>query len=318
MIRSPSAIVRGALSRMLIARLRSCSYSSMPLTGRGRLINAATVNELIQSNQSEVKFIDVRTQERYTEGHIPEAANIHTFFTFLATSDKQGVQELKGTFETLLQDAGINGSDNEHVVTYEDSLRTLYGASCRALYVLKLLGHPRVSVLNGGYEGWVEQGLPTTTKAPQVFKGSFQAGWEPEIWSGKDEIANVLEDQSAVLLDVRDPEEWTGMSSSPYGVDFAPRKGRLPGAVHILWKDLMEKRGDGLIHFKNRDEIRKMCAAKGVTPDKKIIVYCFKGARASNTFIALKDAGFDNVTNYFASWNEWSRDDSLSIDSEQY
>ena len=312
-IRSSSAVVRGTLSRLLLAR-----YSSTPLTSRGSLINAATVNELIKSNQQEVKFIDVRAPERYAEGHIPEAANIHTFFTFLATSDKQGVQELRGTFETLLQDAGINGSDNEHVVTYEDSLHTLYGASCRALYILKLLGHQGVSVLNGSYEGWVKQGLPTTTKAPQVSKGSFQAGWEPEIWSGKEETAKVLDDHSAVLLDVRDPEEWTGMSSSPYGVDFAPRKGRLPGAVHILWKDLMEKRDDGLIHFKNRDEILKMCAAKGITPDKKIIVYCFKGARASNTFIALKEAGFDNVTNYFASWNEWSRDDGLSIDSEQY
>ena len=136
------------------------------------------------------------------------------------------MQELRGTFETLLQDAGINGSDNEHVVTYEDSLRTLYSASCRALYILKLLGHPRVSVLNVGYEGWVKQGFPTTTKTPQVSKRSFQAGLEPEIWSGKEEIAKVLDDRSAVLLDVCIPEEWTGVSSSPYGVDFASRKGR--------------------------------------------------------------------------------------------
>ena len=78
----------------------------------------------------------------------------------------------------------------------------------------------------------------------------------------------------------------------------------------------MEKRDDGLIHFKNRDEIRKVCAAKGITPNKKIIPYCFKGA--GGTFIALKKACFVNVTNYFASWNEWSRDDSLTIDSEQY
>ena len=58
-------------------------------------------------------------------------------------------------------------------------------------------------------------------------------------------------------------------------------------------------------------------AEKNITPDKNIIIYCFKGARASNTFIALKRAGFNNTTNYFGSWNEWSRDAALPIDDKK-
>ncbi|MFI9652109.1 hypothetical protein [Guyparkeria halopsychrophila] len=38
-----------------------------------------------------------------------------------------------------------------------------------------------------------------------------------------------------VLLDVRDVDEWIAESSSPYGKDFCPRKGRLPEAVWIEW-----------------------------------------------------------------------------------
>jgi thiosulfate/3-mercaptopyruvate sulfurtransferase len=45
-----------------------------------------------------------------------------------------------------------------------------------------------------------------------------------------------------------------------------------------------------------------------------VCLYCFKGARASNTFLALKAAGFKNVTMYFGSWNEWSRDESMPIE----
>ena len=41
----------------------------------------------------------------------------------------------------------------------------------------------------------------------------------------------------------------------------------------------------------------------------------FKGARASNTLVALKEAGVENVTLYFGSWNEWSRDPSLPIET---
>ncbi|MFM7853905.1 MAG: sulfurtransferase [Flammeovirgaceae bacterium] len=59
-----------------------------------------------------------------------------------------------------------------------------------------------------------------------------------------------------------------------------------------------------------------MCTSKGVTKDKEIIVYCFKGSRSSNTFIALKRAGY-NVRNYFASWNEWSRNMDLPVDSKR-
>ena len=51
-------------------------------------------------------------------------------------------------------------------------------------------------------------------------------------------------------------------------------------------------------------------------PEDDIIIYCFKGARASNTFVALKEAGFNNIRNYFGSWNEWSRDPDLPIDEK--
>jgi 3-mercaptopyruvate sulfurtransferase SseA len=33
-----------------------------------------------------------------------------------------------------------------------------------------------------------------------------------------------------ISLDVRDVDEWIGGSSSPCGKDYAPRKGRIPGA----------------------------------------------------------------------------------------
>lgn len=30
----------------------------------------------------------------------------------------------------------------------------------------------------------------------------------------------------------------------------------------------------------------------GITPDRNVIVYCFKGSRASNTLMQLRNAGF--------------------------
>ena len=301
-----------AASAALGMAARAMSVPAAAEASGSTIIDAARARQLLE--KEEAKFLDVRAPERYSEGHVPTAANVHTFFTYLASSDAGGVRELTDTFAEEMRGAGISGGD--HVVAYEDSLQTLFGASCRALYLLKLLGHTRVSVLGSGYEGWVRDGHPTTTRVEQIVRGSFQPKWTPSIWRGKEEVLAALRDPNTVLLDVRDLEEWTGHSSSPYGVDFAPRKGRIPGATHILWTDFMEIDSEG-VKFKTPEEIHAMCAAKGVTPDKEVIVYCFKGARASNTYLALQEAGFEKVSNYFASWNEWSRDKELEVDSTQ-
>jgi thiosulfate/3-mercaptopyruvate sulfurtransferase len=115
------------------------------------------------------------------------------------------------------------------------------------------------------------------------------------------------------LLDVRDIDEWIGESSSPYGKDFCPRKGRIPGAVWLEWYRMMKPTAEGP-RFKSKNEILAECATVGITQSTPVYLYCFKGARASNTFLALKNAGVKDVRMYFGSWNEWSRDPSLPIE----
>ena len=122
-----------------------------------------------------------------------------------------------------------------------------------------------------------------------------------------------LSQPEVVKLDVRDVDEWIGESSSPYGKDFCPRKGRIPGAVWLEWYRMMKPTPEGP-RFKSKDEILAECATVGISQNTPVYLYCFKGARASNTFLALKNAGVKDVRMYFGSWNEWSRDPSLPIE----
>ena len=126
-------------------------------------------------------------------------------------------------------------------------------------------------------------------------------------------MQTAIADPAIVKLDVRDVDEWIGTSSSPYGPDFCPRKGRLPDARWLEWYRMMKPTPHGQM-FKSVDEILAECATVGITRDRPVYLYCFKGARASNTFIALKEAGIKDVRIYFGSWNEWSRDPSLPIE----
>ncbi len=67
--------------------------------------------------------------------------------------------------------------------------------------------------------------------------------------------------------------------------------------------------------FKSPDEIMAEAHTVGIGPSTPVYLYCFKGARASNTLVALREAGVHDVRMYFGSWNEWSRDESLPIET---
>ena len=73
----------------------------------------------------------------------------------------------------------------------------------------------------------------------------------------------------------------------------------------------MNSQGDD---FKSDKDIQKLFEQLGVKDkSQEIVVYCFRGSRSANTFVALKKAGYENVTNYLGGWNEWSKNMELPI-----
>lgn len=260
-----------------------------------------------------VVVIDTRDADTYAAGHLPGAVNLREIFTFLATSTAEGLNALKSTFAEHFGAIGLSGT--ETAVFYEDALNSGYGQSCRGYYLLTWLGYPKIKVLNGGFSAWKAAGLAVSTEAPTPAAKTFPADLVgADVMLTKDDVAAAL-NTDIKLLDVRDIDEWTGESSSPYGKDFAPRKGRLPGAKWIEWYRFMKPSGSGPV-FKSPLEVQAECATAGIGTDDTVYLYCFKGARASNTFLALKQAGFSDVRMYFGSWNEWSRDDALPIETD--
>lgn len=258
-------------------------------------------------------LIDTRSPEEYAQGHLPNAVNMREVFTYLSTSDPAGLSALQQTFATAFGNAGLSGK--ERAVVYEDAMNTGYGQSCRGYYLLKMLGYPHASILHGGLRAWVGAGLPLTQEAPATTAAApfaFEADMA-RVLVTKEEMLAALNDPSIVKLDVRDLDEWLGESSSPYGKDFCPRMGRLPGATWIEWYDLMDIESDPPM-FRPRAAMRATFEQAGIRSDSTVYVYCFKGARASNTYVALREAGVSNVKIYFGSWNEWSRDFSLPIE----
>lgn len=275
------------------------------------LITPAELEPML--GKPEIVVVDTRSPDAYAAGHIPGAVNIHDIFTFLATSTPEGMSELKGKFAEIFGAAGLSGA--ETAVIYEGSMNSGFGQSCRGYFLLKFLGYPKAAVLHGGFAAWTAAGLPTSTEAATPAAKIFPlADTGTDFMIGRDEMLAALDDDAICKLDVRDVDEWVGTSSSPYGPDFCPRKGRIPGSKWIEWYRLMKPSAQGPM-FKSPDEIMAECHSVDVDKSTPVYLFCFKGARASNTFVALKEAGIEDVRIYFGSFNEWSRDPSLPVES---
>jgi thiosulfate/3-mercaptopyruvate sulfurtransferase len=269
-------------------------------------------SELAAMSADDIVIIDTRAPESFAAGHIAGAVNLHDIFTYLATSTAEGMAELTQKFADAFGAAGLDGTKT--AVIYEQSMNTGFGQSCRGYFLLSYLGYPNIKVLHGGFAAWDAAEMAMTTDAVSPTPATFTI--DPSaaaLMLDVDDMKSALDDAAVTLLDVRDVDEWIATSSSPYGPDFCPRKGRIPGAKWLEWYRMMKPTADGAM-MKSGDEVMAECASVGITTDTPVYIYCFKGARASNTFLALKEAGVKDVRIYFGSWNEWSRDMSLPIE----
>ncbi|MGF1933768.1 MAG: sulfurtransferase [Nostoc sp. ChiQUE02] len=276
------------------------------------LISPPELTSLLAEKSLQAVIIDTRSQEDYAISHIPQSINIRDFFTYLLeNSYPAGLKELQEYFAEIMSKLGISGA--ERLIVYEDALNKGYGQSCRAAFLLKYLGCAQVSILHGGYRAWLRAGLPTTNEVPLRESSIFRLHPNADMIVTTVEMLQAIDNPAIIKLDVRDRNEWLGLSSSPYTSDFCPRKGRIPNAVWLEWHHLMNSESE-IATFRSPDEIREICQSVGITSESIVYIYCFKGSRAANTLIALEEAGI-SARNYFGSWNEWSRDFSLPIDS---
>ncbi|MGD8780444.1 MAG: sulfurtransferase [Ignavibacteria bacterium] len=266
------------------------------------LFSPRELSELV--NKKEVIVIDVRDPVLYNDEHIPGAFNIHEVFTYLSKSSLEELEKLKNFFYDKFCEIGV--TENKTVIFYARNLAQNLGAACRGYWLLSYLGHKNAGVLDGGLSNWTANKLPITRNIPdKPERSSFKIDLQNEIIADKELMLSAINNPDYKIIDNRDKPEWIGQEISPYGERFILPIGRIPGASWIEWYNFLEFKSS-VAFFKSPEKIRKICNKNGIDVNDEIIIYCFKGARASNTYVALKLAGFKKVRNYFASWYEWA------------
>ena len=177
-------------------------------------------------------------------------------------------------------------------------------------WVMTYMGHPDVRLLNGSRVRWQNEGRPKSTEVPRVEAAAYapNSGRNDAMRARRKDVLNRLDDIAAggetVLLDHRSPEEYSGARVNvPGNPDVgAERAGRIPGARHLHFSDLLTDD----MSFKPESELRALLEARGATPDKDVISYCRLSHRATLAYFAMTELlGYERVRSYDGSWTEW-------------
>jgi thiosulfate/3-mercaptopyruvate sulfurtransferase len=213
-------------------------------------------------SDANVRVVDADVPEEYVTGHIPGSVNPVDHYYKTSLEDRTHIQGAE-QFAQTMSDLGID--DDTTVVGYNRS-GGVY--AFRLMWALHYYGHTNVKILDGGLEKWVAEGRETTTDAASFegAGGSFTPVENSGIFASRDRVLSAIDDESTVILDVRSDDEWTGANKRG-----GPRGGRIPGAIHFEWTNFMTDTEIPVL--KSADEIRKLLADVGITPDKNVITY---------------------------------------------
>jgi len=247
-------------------------------------------------NDDKIAVIDMSSNEtQYQRFHLPNAIYLpyHALIQ-QRKKDRIPVRLDSDKFIALLGMLGI--TQDRHVVIYDD----LGGLNAgRLFWELERLGHPDVSVLDGGLVKWILEGrkvtnTPVTPRpAKYIAKGT---GRDNE--ADLEEIDQVLEKKTALILDVRSLEEYVGDEKRRSG-------GHVPGARWWEWTNSVDFENE--FKWKKSAVLNKSLADLGIDKSRSLILYCQSGHRASQAYLTLRNLGYEKVKVYGNSMNEYER-----------
>jgi len=257
-----------------------------PVAGGSAML--ATASELISTDPAP-QYLAIMDQGTYETAHIPGTVQISWQDLSLADTSEDAVSAWTESTRQLLGVAGI--APDRPVVTYDEG--TLFAA--RGWWQLAYLGYPPSWVLDGGLPAWNEAQGPSETGVADISPLEaplIDAGVRRDLLATKAEVLSMLDDPDVLFVDARSADEYNN--------------GHIPGAVNVLYTS------NAIMKDANRyldpETLRQRYEEFGMTAEKHAVTYCSTGVRGSVASFAMLLAGFQHVSLYVGSWNEWGAD----------
>ena len=188
---------------------------------------------------------------------------------------------------------------DDHIICYD---RKGVFSAPRLWWTCKMLGHKKVSVLNGGLTAWIEAGFEISeTSRPEKRPpcGPRYGKGNPPPLSGiitMPELLSLLP-TNPQIVDARPADRFHGRIAEP-----RPnlRSGHIPGSLSFPYSQCIESPC-----FKPFSEIAEAVGRAGIDLNKPIIATCGSGVTAAGLAFIFHRLGANDVRVYDGSWAEW-------------
>jgi len=247
------------------------------------LVTAQWVEQHIDA--AHILLLDPRRPMRYLQGHLKGAVNLPIYKAIDADARLLPDEPLQGWI-------GTAGLDEQTTPVVYDSFDGQNGAMLA--WLLEYFGRTDVHMLNIFFERWVAEGHEVFYKPVPSISKTFTAQVNPQIRATIDDVRH---GSGLKLIDFRSREEYAGEQ------DRDGKPGHIPGAVNIVWRDLVDPQQETLA---SPESIQHLVSAAGIEPGDRLVGYCRLGMRAALGYLALRQAGYD-IRLYDRSYAEWAR-----------
>jgi thiosulfate/3-mercaptopyruvate sulfurtransferase len=232
---------------------------------------------------------------KYREAHIPGAR----FFDIDVVADPDTtlphMAPTAGRFARRMGELGI--SNTTRVIFYDQKGLQ---SSARGWWLMKLFGHERTAVLDGGLPKWLAEGRATESgDAKQAAPSSYTPDFRADLLKGIGDVKRIIASGSALILDARAKGRFDGTAPEPRpGLP----SGHMPGAKSVPFNELL----NADFTMKDAAALRARFAAAGADGSKPIVTSCGTGVTACILALGLKQAGLGDAAIYDGSWTEWA------------
>lgn len=232
---------------------------------------------------------------KYREAHIPGAR----FFDIDVVADPDTnlphMAPTAGRFARLMGEMGIGNTTR--VIFYDQKGLQ---SSARGWWLMKLFGHEKVAVLDGGLPKWLAEGRTTESgEAKPATLSSYTPDFRAELLKGIGDMKRIIADGSALILDARAKGRFDGTAPEPRpGLP----SGHMPTAKSVPFNELL----NADFTMKDAAALRARFAAAGADGSKPVVTSCGTGVTACILALGLKQAGLGDAAIYDGSWTEWA------------
>ena len=236
------------------------------------------------------KILDLRTQEKFDQGHI--AGSIHINSELFIKRNYEGINVVpdKEDILTVLREKGIKSDD---VLILVDDV---FNLNCSiAVWVFHYYGFFNVKLLDGALSKWEKENRFLTTEVTFYPPGNIDfASENSSIYITKDEILMSIYSEDCIFIDNR----------SEYAIDYDQQGGSIPEAKQFFYLDIFEEYPDYFI-LRELKSIHKELHEKEITEDKAIVLYCESAPQSALFYLVMKELGYPDVKLYLAGYEEW-------------